>query len=39
MQASLQNVTPGGGTPLVGATILAYKHLHMLALDRRISRQ
>jgi hypothetical protein len=32
MQASLHGVTPGGGTPLVGATILAYKHLHQLAL-------
>jgi hypothetical protein len=37
MQASLENVTPGGGTPLVGATILAYKHLHQLALDGAIT--
>jgi hypothetical protein len=37
MEASLHNVTPGGGTPLVGATILAYKHLHELALDGRIT--
>ncbi len=37
LQASLDNVTPNGGTPLVGATILAYKHLHALALDQKIS--
>jgi hypothetical protein len=29
---SLSNVTPGGGTPIVGATILAYQHLHTMAL-------
>jgi hypothetical protein len=29
---SLDATQPGGGTPLVGATILAYKHLHELAL-------
>jgi hypothetical protein len=29
---SLSNVTPGGATPIVGATILAYKHLHERAL-------
>jgi hypothetical protein len=37
MEASLRNVTPGGGTPLVGATILAYKHLHELALAGSIT--
>jgi hypothetical protein len=37
IEASLKGVTPGGGTPLVGATILAYKHLHELALDGRIT--
>jgi hypothetical protein len=37
MEASLKNVTPGGGTPLVGATILAYKHLHELALAGKIT--
>jgi hypothetical protein len=30
--SSLDGTEPGGGTPLVGATILAYKHLHDLAL-------
>ncbi len=28
---SLDNVSPKGGTPIVGATILAYKHLHQQA--------
>jgi von Willebrand factor type A domain len=37
MEASLKSVTPGGGTPLVGATILAYKHLHALALEGSIT--
>jgi hypothetical protein len=37
MQTSLRNVTPGGGTPLVGATILAYKHLHALAVAGEIT--
>jgi hypothetical protein len=37
MEASLRNVTPGGGTPLVGATILAYKHLHELAVAGSIT--
>jgi hypothetical protein len=32
IEASLRSVSPGGGTPLVGATILAYRHMHMLAL-------
>jgi Mg-chelatase subunit ChlD len=34
--ASLANVEPGGATPLVGATILAYQHLHKLALAGEI---
>jgi hypothetical protein len=37
MEASLKNVVPGGGTPLVGAAILAYKHLHDLALAGSIA--
>jgi hypothetical protein len=32
IQASLAGVEPSGATPLVGATILAYRHLHELAL-------
>ena len=32
INASLANVTPNGRTPLVGATILAYRHLHEAAL-------
>jgi Mg-chelatase subunit ChlD len=35
LKASLDSVTPSGGTPLVGATILAYKHLHALALQQK----
>jgi hypothetical protein len=35
--SSLDNTLPGGGTPLVGATILAYKHLHQLALDAALT--
>jgi len=31
-QASLEGITPGGGTPIVGATVLAYQHLHDRAL-------
>ncbi|MDD9944897.1 MAG: VWA domain-containing protein [Myxococcales bacterium] len=34
---SMQSVTPGGGTPLVGATILAYQHLHQAALAGKIA--
>ena len=30
---TLDSTQPGGGTPLVGATILAYKHLHTRALS------
>jgi hypothetical protein len=37
LKASLDAVKPNGGTPLVGATILAYKHLHQLALDGKIT--
>jgi hypothetical protein len=33
IEGSLAAVTPGGGTPIVGATILAYQHLHAMALD------
>jgi hypothetical protein len=34
--ASLKQVKPAGGTPLVGATILAYKYLHTLALQNTL---
>lgn len=37
IESSLASVTPGGGTPLVGATVLAYKYLHESALAGRIS--
>lgn len=33
LATSLKNVTPSGGTPLVGATILAYKHIYEAALS------
>jgi Mg-chelatase subunit ChlD len=33
---SMMSITPGGGTPIVGATILAYKHMHELALAGKI---
>jgi hypothetical protein len=36
IQASMMSVSPGGGTPIVGATILAYKHMHELALAGKI---
>jgi hypothetical protein len=36
LRASLANVTPNGATPLVGATVLAYRHLHSLALSGEI---
>ena len=36
LSASLDNVTPDGATPLVGATVLAYKHLHSKALAGEI---
>jgi len=37
IEGSLRNVQPGGATPLVGATVLAYRHIHDLALAGRIS--
>ena len=36
IEASLANVEPNGATPLVGATILAYRHLHELSLAGEI---
>lgn len=36
IEASLAHVEPNGATPLVGATILAYSHLHELALAGKI---
>lgn len=36
LHASLANVTPEGATPLVGATVLAYRHLHSQALAGKI---
>jgi hypothetical protein len=36
IEASLGTVTPSGSTPLVGATILAYRHLHEAALAGRV---
>ncbi|HEX4353263.1 MAG TPA: vWA domain-containing protein, partial [Polyangiales bacterium] len=35
--SSLMSVMPHGATPLVGATILAYRHLHQAALAGEIS--
>jgi hypothetical protein len=32
VDASLSNIHPDGATPLVGATVLAYQHLHQQAL-------
>jgi hypothetical protein len=37
IEASLKSVMPAGGTPIVGATILAYKHLHEAALAGEIT--
>jgi Mg-chelatase subunit ChlD len=37
IEASLGAVTPGGGTPIVGATVLAYKHMHESALAGKIT--
>jgi hypothetical protein len=37
LDTSLDNTRPGGGTPLVGSTILAYKHLHERALAGEIT--
>jgi len=39
IQASLASVTPRGATPLVGATILAYRHLHERALAGELTGQ
>jgi hypothetical protein len=36
IEKSIQSVSPGGGTPIVGATILAYAHLHASAVEGRI---
>lgn len=36
IEASLTHITPAGGTPIVGATILAYKHMHDAALSGAI---
>lgn len=32
LTAAFANVTPGGGTPIAGALILGYKHLHQQAM-------
>ena len=37
IDASLGDVLPGGGTPMVGATILAYRHMHAQALAGRLA--
>jgi Mg-chelatase subunit ChlD len=37
IEENLRNVQPGGATPLVGATVLAYRHMHDEALAGRIS--
>ncbi|MGD8858595.1 MAG: VWA domain-containing protein [Myxococcales bacterium] len=36
IDASLSNIEPEGATPLVGATVLAYKYLHEQALAQEI---
>jgi hypothetical protein len=36
LDRSIHSVSPGGGTPLVGATILAYAHMHASALAGKI---
>ncbi len=36
IDASLNATKPAGGTPIVGATILAYKHMHQQALSGAI---
>ncbi len=36
IEASMTHITPAGGTPLVGATILAYQHMHQSALSGAI---
>lgn len=37
VEASLAAVEPGGSTPLVGATVLAYKHLYTEAVAGRVT--
>jgi hypothetical protein len=37
IRASLSTVQPGGATPIVGAVILAYRHLHRRAIDRELA--
>jgi hypothetical protein len=37
VDASLSTVVPSGATPLVGATVLAYRHLHEAALNGRVT--
>jgi hypothetical protein len=37
LRASLSTVQPGGATPIVGAVILAYRHLHRQALDGELT--
>jgi hypothetical protein len=37
IDASLMNIQPGGATPLVGATILAYRYMHDAALGGAIT--
>jgi hypothetical protein len=37
IRASLSTVEPGGATPIVGAVILAYRHLHRQAIDRELT--
>jgi hypothetical protein len=36
IERSIGSVSPGGGTPIVGATILAYAHMHASALAGKI---
>lgn len=36
IERSILGVSPGGGTPIVGATILAYAHMHASALAGKI---
>jgi hypothetical protein len=36
IESSLSNVEPDGATPLVGATILAYRHLHDLSEQKKL---
>lgn len=38
IRASLANVKPAGATPLVGATILAYQHVHQFQQDGLLQR-